>query len=174
MLPSGVSLRFGRLRLQNAYGSEKLALRVPLQAQHYLANLGNPALAGYFTNNTADSCTPVSVPGARTLAGSAKPDGIVNLYFYPLVTGKNQLLSSDAVPTLGATLSAGQANLQFAAPGKQGWLDVILSVPDHLTYNWGNCSGQGSDTLMNDLPCARATFGVYGSKSPIIYRRENY
>ena len=174
LLPTGVSMRFGRLRLQNAYGSEKLALRVPLQAQYYLSNPANPALVGYFTNNAADSCTPVSAPVARTLTGSAKPDGIANLYFYPLVTGKNQLLSTDAVPTLPASLSAGQANLQFSAPGKQGWLDVILSVPDHLTYNWGNCNGQGADTLMNDLPCARATFGVYGSKSPIIYRRENY
>ena len=163
--PTGVSLRFGRLRLQNAYGSERLPLAVPLQAQYWAGSA--------FTNNTNDSCTVVSVPAPRTLTGSAVPDGQPNLYFYPPVTGKNEL--TDAVPTLTSPLSGGKSNLQFAAPLKRGWLDVILNVPNYLIYNWGNCSGQtGTAGLLDDFPCARATFGIYGAKSPIIYRRENY
>jgi hypothetical protein len=74
---------------------------------------------------------------------------------------------------MGTTLASGAANMAFTAPGKRGWLDIILTMPDHLKANWGNCWGQsGTAGLMDDLPCARATFGVY--KSPLLYRRENY
>ncbi len=166
------SLRFGRLQLKNAYGSEKLALSVPLQAQYWTGS--------YFTNQTDDSCTALSVPAAQTLTGTAKPNGVAGLYFYPLVSGQNELLSSAGAPALqtrtGAAtlvLSGGQARLQFAAPGQRGWLDIVLSVPDYLRYDWGNCRGQtGTSGLLDDLPCARATFGLY--KSTLIYRRENY
>ena len=165
--PTGVNLRFGRLRLENAFGSEKLSLAVPLQAQHWAGS--------YFVINGLDSCTALSVPAAQTLGTGASPAGAAGLYFYPVVTGKNQLLSSDTVPTLTSPLVAGKSKLSFTAPQKTGWLDVILQVPPYLLGNWGNCSGQtGAAGLFDDLPCARAAFGIYGSKSPIIYRRENY
>jgi hypothetical protein len=99
------------------------------------------------------------------------------LYFYPVTgsTGKNQLVSTDTVPTLASPLAAGKSSLQFPAPLKRGWLDVILQVPDYLLGSWGNCSGQsGAAGLHDDLPCARVTFGVFGASSPILYRRENY
>ena len=114
------------------------------------------------------------MPAARTLTGSTTPNGLANLYFFPVITGRNQLLSTDVTASAPTNLASGQAKLQFTAPAKRGWLDVILSVPSYLTYNWGNCNGQGSDSLQNDLPCARATFGVYGAKSPVVYMRENY
>ncbi len=165
--PTGVNLRFGRLRLQNAFGSEKLPLAVPLQAQHWAGS--------YFVTNTLDSCTALSVPPPQTLGAGATPAGAAGVYFYPVVVGKNQLSSIDTIPTLTSPLTAGTSKLSFPAPLKTGWLDVILQVPDHLLGNWGNCNGQtGAGGLFDDLPCARASFGVYGSKSPIIYRRENY
>lgn len=164
---TAAKLRFGRLRLQNAFGSDKLPLAVPVQAQYWSGS--------YFENNALDNCTALTVPAAQTLATGASPGGAAGLYFYPVVTGKNQLLSTDTVPTLVSPLLAGKSSLQFPAPQKSGWLDIILQVPDYLLGNWGNCSGQtGAAGLIDDLPCARATFGVYGSKSPIIYRRENY
>ena len=162
-------VRHGRLRLQNAFGSEKLALAVPVQAQYWNGS--------YFVNNADDSCTTVAVPAAQTLTGSATPTGVAGLYFYPVTgaTGKNQLASTDTVPTLASPLVAGKSSLQFPAPLKRGWLDVILQVPDYLLGNWGNCSGQsGTAGLHDDLPCARVTFGVFGASSPILYRRENY
>jgi len=163
---SAVKLRFGRLRLQNVYGSEKLVLAVPVQAQYWSGNA--------FVNNSDDSCTPVAIPAARTLAGSSAPDGAVNLYFYPVVTGgKNQIVSTDTTPSMASILVGGGAALGFSKPGKPGWLDIILNAPDFLRDNWGNCYGQtGTAGLRDDSPCARATFGIY--KSPLIYRRENY
>ena len=173
-IASGSRFRFGQLRLQNAYGSEQLPLSVPLQARFWTGN--------FFVNSVDDSCTAVSVPVARTLTGSAKPDGLPNLYFYPVVTGKNELLSAAAVPTLQTmagvatgSLISGQARLQFAAPRTRGWLDLILGVPDYMDFNWGNCNGQtGAAGLLDDWPCSRVTFGIFGRRSPIIYRRENY
>ena len=47
--PAGVSLRYGRLYLQNAYGSELLALPIPVEAQYWNGS--------YYTVNTDDSCT---------------------------------------------------------------------------------------------------------------------
>jgi len=162
-----LAVRSGRLRMQNAFGSERLALQVPLQAQYWNGS--------YFVANAQDSCTVVSVPAAQTLASGVQPNGAAALYFYPLVANQNQLLSSDAVPTLASPLLTGQSALQFAAPAKRGWLDIILQVPDYLRGNWGNCFGQtGAAGQMDDLPCARATFGVFGANSPLIYRRENY
>jgi len=162
-----LAVRSGRLRLQNAFGSEKLALQVPLQAQYWNGS--------YFVANAQDSCTVVSVPPAQTLASGVQPNGAAALYFYPLVANQNQLLSSDAVPTLVSPLLGGQSALQFAATAKRGWLDIVLQVPSYLQGNWGNCSGQtGAAGLFDDRPCARATFGVFGAGSPLIYRRENY
>ena len=66
--------RFGRLQLNNAYGSEKLPLSVPIQSRYWSG--------GHFVNNNLDNCTAINVPAARTLAANAKPDGLPKLYFY--------------------------------------------------------------------------------------------
>ena len=173
VLLGSTKVRFGRIRLQNAYGSELLALSIPIAVQYF------DAATGSFKTNLDDSCTPLVAPVARTLTGTATPDGLANLYFYP-VTGNNQLRSADTVPTVtnavGSNVSAvvsGVASLRFSKPSKQGWLDIILASPSYLLYDWGKCLGQsGAAGLPSDLPCARATFGIY--KSPLIYLRENY
>lgn len=164
VLLGSTKLRFGRVRLQNMYGSEKLPLAIPVQAQYWNGSA--------FVPSTDDSCTVVAVPTARTLASAAVPDGLPNLYFYP-VAGKNLLTSADTTASAVSPLVGGATTLSFTKPNKAGWLDIILDVPDYLKDNWGNCLGQGGAAgLRDDLPCARATFGVY--KSPLIYRRENY
>lgn len=161
---ASTALRYGRVRMQNAYGSERLALSLPIQAQYWNGTA--------FTRNADDSCTPLSVPAARTLAAGVSPDGAANVYFYP-VAGKNLLSSGDTTRSMTATMAGGNLSLGFTAPGKGGWVDVILSVPDYLKDDYGNCMGQtGTTGQRDDMPCARATFGVY--KSPLIYRRENY
>jgi len=168
---TAAKFRFGRLRLQNAYGSERLPLSVPIQAQYWSGSS--------FVKNADDGCTPLAVPPPQTMA---TPNGTAGRFYS--TDSKNQLVSPNPVPVFYTAaappitttqLAGGQANLTFAAPQLRGWLDIILQVPDYLTGNWGNCSGQtGTAGLHDDLPCARATFGIYGSKSPIIYRRENY
>lgn len=163
-----LALRSGRIRLQNGFGSEKLPLALPVEAQYWGGN--------YFVRNDLDSCTTLAVPPAQTLATGVSPNGSAALYFYPLVADKNQLLSSDVTASLSTPLIVGKTSLQFTAPQKPGWLDVILQVPDYLRGDWGNCGGQtGTAGALDDWPCARASFGIFGNTvSPLIYRRENY
>jgi hypothetical protein len=163
---SATALRFGRLRAINAYGSDRLPLSVPLQAQYF------DTTASTFIPNKDDSCTTLSLPAARNLGASPPGDGVASRNFYPVVTGGNQLTSTDTTATMNAIIG-GAGSIALTAPGKNGWTDLILSLPNHLKGNWGNCWGQtGTAGLLDDMPCARATFGIY--KSPLIYRRENY
>jgi hypothetical protein len=159
----------GRLHMQNAFGSELLPLQIPVEAQYWTGQV--------FARNTIDNCTTLAVPTATTLAGSGTPNGAANLYFYPVVTaGKNQLVASQTVVSMASgKLAAGTDQMLFTAPGAlhSGWVDIVLAAPNYLLADWGNCSGQvGTAGLFDDLPCARASFGLF--RSPLIYRRENY
>jgi MSHA biogenesis protein MshQ len=167
---------YGRMKLSNAFGSELLPLQVPMEVQ-----LWNGANAG-FVRNVDDSATSVTVPVSITLAGVPPAVGSVlagnaNIYFYPVIAaGRNQLAMANTTASLASpTLANGTDQLNFTAPGiaHSGWVDIVLAAPAHLLGNWGNCSGQGGNAgLFDDLPCARATFGLF--RSPLIYRRENY
>jgi MSHA biogenesis protein MshQ len=159
----------GRLHMLNAFGSELLPLKIPIEAQYWTGQV--------FARNAIDNCTTLAVPTAITLAGAGTPNGAANLNFYPVVVaGKNQLAANQTAVTLASSqLAGGVDQLLFTAPGAlhSGWVDVVLAVPNYLLADWGNCSGQvGAAGLFDDLPCARASFGLF--RSPLIYRRENY
>ena len=163
--PTATSVRFGRLRMQNAYGSELLQLAIPIRAETWQGT--------HFLTEANDSCTALAVPAVA----AAPPTGAANRYFYP-VSGKNQLAAANTVVTLATPAMVGGVNsLNFTAPGatRSGWLDVILDAPTHLMFDWGNCMGQaGAVGAWDDRPCARATFGLQSKETPIIYRRESY
>jgi MSHA biogenesis protein MshQ len=158
---------YGRVKLNNMYGSERLALSVPIDVQYWQGSA--------FVRNTSDSATLFSVPASSSLAANATPLGTPGLYFYGTSTG-NKLGSGNTTASVKTgTAVAGVNALNFTAPGSSnpGWLDVILSTPTYLQGDWGNCLGQSAAaTTFANYPCARAVFGIY--KSPLIYRRENY
>jgi len=142
-------LRYGRLRLQNAYGSELLALPVTATTEYRDAS-------GYYVKNTDDSCTTVPVP----TAGSGLTFGTGNLSAGETVASINGISSG-----LGTWVS-GNGGLVLSRPGSgnNGFVDITLSVPDWLKFPWLGGSPVN--------PTAKAVFGIY--KSPLIYRRENY
>lgn len=145
-------MRFGRLRSGNANGSELLALPLPLAAQYWNGQ--------GFVGNPADSCTALTAPG---------------LTFYPQTTD-NQLASGETTASFNATLAAGNGNLRLSAPGvgNFGYLDLAISAPDWLKYNWDGVD-QGSDgNLFDDNPRARAAFGKRKGSEKVIIRREIY
>jgi MSHA biogenesis protein MshQ len=148
------SVRYGRLQLQNAYGSELLDLPVPLFAQYWNGSA--------WAKNSDDSCSAIVAPTSGA-----------GLTFYPNVADNvpgNHLSSTETSATVSTTgkLVAGDANLKLSKPGKDngGYVDIsiALAAQPWLQYRW-----KGS---LNVDPAARATFGIY--KSPLIYRRENY
>jgi MSHA biogenesis protein MshQ len=142
-------LRYGRLRLQNAYGSELLALPVTATTEYRDAS-------GFYVKNTDDSCTTVPVP----TAGSGLTFGTGNLSAGETTASINGISSG-----LG-TWAAGNGGLVLSRPGSgnNGFVDITLSVPDWLKFPWLGGSPVN--------PTAKAVFGIY--KSPLIYRRENY
>ncbi|MGS0743393.1 DUF6701 domain-containing protein [Glaciimonas sp. GG7] len=151
-------LRYGRLKMQNAYGSELLSLPVPLEAQYWNGK--------YYVTNTDDSCTAIPIPAI-----------VMGNYQKQLQACQTQL-SPTGNPTLVAGKLSG-AGLVLSKPGagNGGSVDLVLNLSATATGN--TCvSATQSAAIGANLgwfglnPTARATFGLY--RSSIIYMREMY
>jgi len=145
-------MRFGRLRLSNAYGSERLALPVPLTAQYWNGQ--------GFVTNPLDNCTALPAP---TLTFFAQ-------------TANNQLASGETSATYANPLAAGQGNLRLSAPGmgNHGYVDLSFTAPAWLQYNWDGTDQAGDGNLLDDNPRARTAFGKRNNAAKVIIRREMY
>lgn len=160
---SGALFRYGRLRLANAYGSERLALPVGLETQYW---------NGYaFVTNAADFCTRIAASNIN-LSGY-QPAGF-----------------SAAVPQANVSISgavaAGKANLALLKPltpsrgslnlcvdldsGAGGDATCQAATPAGLPYLQDRRTGA---TYTQD-PTSRAAFGLYKGPNNFIYYRENY
>ncbi len=153
-----VALRHGRLRMQNAYGSELLALPVPLEAQYWASS--------YYATNTLDNCSVIPMSSIK-----------MGNYLKQLGACETQIS-----PVGNVTLVAGKlpgAGLVLSPPGTNNAGSVDLSLNLTSLAAGTTCVGpiESAATAANmpwfgANPGARAAFGVY--KSPILYRRENY
>lgn len=155
-------LRYGRLQLLNAYGSELLALPVTLRAQYWNGSV--------WVMNTDDSCTAITAP----TSGSG-------LTFYSEVAAGapgNHLSATETTATVNATgkLAAGDAGLRFSRPGSgnSGYVDISipLAARPWLQFPWGISPVNPGLNPTGLNPTGRATFGIYRSR--LIYSRENY
>jgi hypothetical protein len=166
---SGRPMRFGRLRLMNALGSERLNLAVPMQTEYWNGS--------GFVLNTNDSCTTITSPNVG-----------LGSYQQNLAAGN----TSVSIP-VGA-FSGGQKTLTLSAPGagKNGSVDVVVNLAPNTTVNTCNTwspsaptpTGAGMSYLRGNWcganydrdPVARANFGLYGGSqtNQPIYQRENY
>jgi hypothetical protein len=160
-------VRFGRLRLGNAHGSELLDLPLPVKAEYYDGNA--------FVINTGDSCTTLSASDIR----------------FDFVAGTPNLVACETHlnPAGTITFNAGVAAAKLTKPGagNNGSVDLTVNLgalsgstctsassspatgagKPYLQGNWGS----GTYT---DNPRARATFGVYKNADEFIYQRENF
>ncbi|PIQ55876.1 MAG: hypothetical protein COW02_02150 [Comamonadaceae bacterium CG12_big_fil_rev_8_21_14_0_65_59_15] len=151
-------LRYGRLRLQNAYGSELLALPVPLEAQFWAGS--------FFTTNSADSCTVLPI-SCIVMSG----------YTGGLAACETQLTPTGSVTLSGGKLPAPGLRLTMPGAGNQGSTNLAVNVSATATGTTCVAATESPATAANmpwfgTNPGSRATFGIY--KSPLIYRRENY
>ena len=159
-------LRSGRMRLLNAYGSDLLALPVPLETQYWNGN--------YFATNAADNCT----------AFQASSIGLSN-YTTGLAACETQITPSGPMTLVAGKLPG--VGLVMTKPGKGNGGNVDLTVYLGATASGNTCvsTTQSTATPANlpwltfdwlgagaTNPKSRATFGIY--RSPLIYRRENY
>ncbi len=137
-------MRYGRLRLENAFGPEITPLVVPLQTQYFNGTS--------YVLNAADSCWTYNTSAEAAVSGS--------------------LTSIVPNSPLAATLSGGMPPagkaLTLAAPGSgnTGTVNLTYNVPDYLKFDWNQ------DGVDDDNPTATATFGLYRGHDRIIFWRE--
>jgi len=154
-------LRYGRLFLQNAYGSELLSLSIPVEAQYWNGS--------YYTVNTDDSCTAFDASSIS-----------MNNYLQNLNACETQFS-----PAGSNTLSGGVISRILTAPGygNTGSVDLTLNVGISLLASPldKTCIGASESnataaslTWFGSNPTARATFGIYKGNSKFIYIRELY
>lgn len=142
---TSTSMRWGRMRIDNAYGSERLPLKVNLEAQFWNGNA--------FVRNTLDGVGNLPESHCTSLAAAQ---------FAALAAGSGAAITTFIVDPAPITwLTAGVGAIRLAQPSnsplKTG--SVVLST---------------GAPLSNFLPgSGRETFGVYKS-GPVIYIREMF
>ncbi len=172
-------VRFGRMRLDNAFGSTLLDLPVPLTVEYYDSS-------GVFMLNASDSCTSLLGSDMRFAYVAATPnltacETAINpgttIYF---VGGK---ASTTAPPTLTP------ARLIKPGNGNDGAVDIAINLnaatgnrctavgaagPAATNANKPWLQGNWGTATYDADPIGRATFGVFKSADQFLYLREVY
>jgi hypothetical protein len=160
---AGQEIRYGRVRVGTAVGSELVDLAVPMRAEYYLSGA-----AGFVTNGQDTCSTSVSL---------AFPAYTESLNAGETCVRDSGAPGASAVGCAAAAPSpyrepplAGDFNLQLAAPGagNQGSVLVRAAVPSWLRFDWD--AGAAGD----EDPTGQATFGIFGGERRLIYTREIY
>lgn len=159
--PHGENIRYGRISLMNAFGSELLDLKVPMTAEYFDGK--------NFVTNLDDHCSLATV--ALTDASASDAIAVVDSCIWDGSNLSGSRKCSGMSPTgkdylAGTGLTLGDFNLNLKSPNKTGSLNVTATVSDWLKFNW-----QG---LGDTNPSATATFGVYKGNNQVIYFREVY
>ena len=163
-----ISIRHGRLRLFNAYGSDKADLSLPLRAEYWTGNSWTP--------NGDDSVTAVPAT-AMALSGytgtlSAANLGASHITGTTLVAGQGSIVLTKPVPV--ATGSVDVAINLGTGASDQSCLSVHPATAG-AAIPWLR-SIYGSCTVTYDRdPSARGSFGVYAPETrKTIHVRELY
>lgn len=141
---AGNAIRYGRLALRNAYGSELLDLGVPLSVEYYAG-----ADTGFVTNGDDDCTTGLKVTlGPYT--GSLSGHTAVKTFTQPAAAGTFALVlaAPGAGNTGGVTVSAGPVSA-----GDLSW----------LTYQWSPAPAART------FPSALAVFGIYKGSDKTVF-----
>lgn len=142
-----VETRYGRMFLENTFGSELLPLTLPLYAEYYDG--------AQFIRNTGDSCTGYAFTGLTFANRQGLSAG------QPVASGANP----------GVLIQGGYdpaSRILLNSNGEVGSVDATLNVPAYLHYDWDN------DGSYDDDPTAKATFGIFDGTQRQIYIREVY
>ena len=169
---SGKAMRFGRLRMQNAFGPLINDLPIAMQAEYWNGTA--------FTTNTLDSCLVLAAgnfalgsytggisganvkPGAPAAGNVSVGGTFVNGVGSLRLTKPSPAAATPGGVTICADLDGGvptDATCAATAPANLPW----------LKGNWGN------GTTYIDDPKSKATFGLFGAQpKQFIFLREYY
>ena len=165
----GKPMRYGRLRLSNAHGSELLDLPIPIEAQYWNGTV--------FAVNTLDNCTTLT-PANVALANYKKGLNATNMDSTHIILGGAFAIGKGSLkltkPTPAAAGSVDIAiNLGIASPDQSclTWAPIVpTSTGADKSYLRGKWCGASYDRD----PSGRITFGVYKNTNQFIYMREMY
>ena len=159
--PTGVDMRYGRVALTNAHGSELQNLAMPMRVEYFAGS------AQGFALNSADSCTSIA---SLVLTDLDTSDGLDTTETCVWDVDNDSGLGCPGAGPSGTEFESSPVgglfnlNLKASGSGNTGVLGLDVLVPPHLRYNW---TGSGDTD-----PTARATFGIFNKPSTIIFRRE--
>lgn len=157
---NGKTMRFGRLNIINAAGSELLPLSLPLRTEYYNGTA--------WVTNTGDSCTALTLASDFALSNPQTGGGAPQSGSAVMTVG----VGTSQVTSGNPSFTSGISSLTFSAPGagNTGYIDVeaLLSGAgrSYLQYDWDN------DGMFNNDPTGRVTFGIYTAPNGVIYIRE--
>jgi hypothetical protein len=166
-LGGATKVRFGRLQMQNAHGTQALNLAIPVELQYWNGTV--------WARNTDDTCTPASLAPGNFAFGNHTGQLVGN---YPSA-------GNVAVGAFAAGL--GSITLTKPASSLQGSVDVALNLgttgsattcaafapnSNATAANKSYLQGQWCAGGYIKDPVAKATFGIYNNK--FIFRREMY
>lgn len=144
-------IRFGRMYLEDAYGSEFTPLIIPLRTEYYDTS------AEGFQTNSDDSCSSYNSVNAS-----------LSNYTGNLSAGETTIVDTASDINVINGLYDPATPLKLTAPGADntGAVDITHTVPAWLRYDWD------IDGLHDNNPTATATFGRFRGNDRIIFWRE--
>lgn len=160
---AGQEIRYGRIRIGTAAGSERIDLPVPMRAEYFAST------AAGFVGNSADSCsTNVSLALAGFTEGLAAGETCVRDSGAPGASGSGCVAPAPLGQRYTEPPAGGDFGLRLAAPGvgNQGGVTINGTVPSWLRFDWN------TSTAGDEHPSGQATFGVFGGEPRQIYTRE--
>ncbi|MEM6512208.1 MAG: LamG domain-containing protein [Pseudomonadota bacterium] len=163
LFDGGAEMRYGRLALINAFGSELVDLPIALRSEYYFSD------AVGFVPNAADACTVGIDVSIDQFTDNLDLNDTCLLEAGPLSGLLCPLISSPLLTLLNPA-SAGEFELLLKAPGNgnEGGVRVTANAPAYLEYDWDATSAGDED------PIANATFGIFRGLGRRIYTRELY
>ncbi|MDZ7642986.1 MAG: DUF6701 domain-containing protein [Woeseiaceae bacterium] len=165
LFDAGAEMRYGRVRLENAIGSELVDLNLPMRTE-YFDTTGTGFIA-----NAADSCsTDITLSFGGYTQNLADGDTCVIENASPGESGVACGTPGPAGLAYREPPLAGDFNLNLRAPGagNDGSTTVTADVPDWLRFDW-DAAAPGAEN-----PAGTATFGIYRGEDRRIYTRELY
>jgi len=165
LFDSGAEMRYGRGRLQNAYGSELVNLAVPFRTEYFV----NAATG--FVPNVDDSCTsPVGLSFIAFSENLVAGETCVFDTGAPGISGEGCAAAGPPALLYRAPPLGGNFNLHLQAPGEtnDGSTTIRADVPDWLEFDWDSALPGLED------PVGTAVFGIFSGSDRRIYIRELY
>ena len=151
---NAMQLYWGRLLLNDTYGSELSVLRQRLELQYYNSN--------QFVTNTADSCTNFGLITDFSFSSSD----------YTVVTSGSPTLPEVNASLSSATAGSGESWLEFSAPGSGNTGTIISSFNMDINgVPWLREDADNNGSLDNAVS-GLVQFGIYRGSDRVIWWNE--